>query len=189
MPKRSGARSRTTSKTASKSARMPSITMTCSGPKLSGSTLSQFELILGLNPLPPEYRKFLLKHNGGTPTPAFFEFKRGRKPTKSLWVDHFLGIDRRSLFGVHKPDLVSQLIKHRTHLPMWFLPIGYVVRDDLLLLGVLDWHETYGQIWIQCWDEVEMRAGRRMSPGDGLYQLAPSFRAFLGMLDEDPEAS
>lgn len=159
------------------------------GPKLTGRLISKAELFLVPNRsrLPVEYRAFLLRHNGGIPTPGYFTWKHPRQEAVRSWVDHLLGLDVRSLFGSHQPDLVSQLLLHRQQVPMSFLPIGYAVRDDLLLLGIDDWEETYGQVWIKHMEEVDDRIDNPSRPSDALYQVAPSFNAFLAMLHDDPD--
>jgi len=60
-------------------------------PPLSEARLVQVEEKIGIR-LPEQYRRFLLKYNGGQPIPASFHYKTEAGPYSGSMVDWFLAI-------------------------------------------------------------------------------------------------
>jgi cell wall assembly regulator SMI1 len=125
-------------------------------------TIAEFEQLCGFS-LPPDYRDFLLRHNGGQPTPDAF-------PINPDYGDG--SID--SFFGLHDgTDSLTRAYRDRfDSMPTHLIPIGYdgcgnficmsLAHGDLGSITFLD-HET-----------------------DTYHPVASSFSALLSVLYEPP---
>ena len=139
------------------------------------------DLVTVSNPLPPEYRAFLLLHNGGDPEPAYFAWEHPQDGAHESHLDSLLGLDPRSpadpLRGV---DALRMTLKFRDELPEWATVVGFADRDDLLLL--FEDGPRAGQVWVKYWEEVPAGADDPRDREAGLYRVAGSFTDLLGML-------
>lgn len=178
MPKRAASR---------KTSKASTVRMESAGPKISAAKFRDAEEVLcGFGfVLPDDYRKFMLKHNGGTPECANFAWKHPRKKVVGSWVDEFLPIDPRSLGAGGSPDVFYTMIQRRAHFPPEFLPVGFAAGDDLLLLGIDDSGKSFGEVWLKHWDEVEEASDKTTPPGKAMYKLAGSFGEFLASLSDE----
>ncbi len=150
------------------------------GPKLTGSQLGWAEFNLGSPKFPPDYRQFLLKYNGGSPDPALFNLHHPSEGTSSAHVDRLFGIDSGGFDRQRAVDCISIALKYRDDMPRYSLPIGFVDRDNLLLIFLCGPRE--GQIWIKIWGEVSPLVDRPTDREAATYFVAKSFSEFLGSL-------
>lgn len=160
-----------------------------SSPKLSTRFLSATELYLAPIRLPDEFRRFLLKHNGGAPSLRVFHWEHPENGDHEAHVDDLLGIDPRPLDDrSRRADCVSVTLGRRDVLPRYCIPIGFADRDDVLLLFTSGSRE--GQVWIKYGEEAKPMPGESDLPPaeEALYFVADSFNAFLALLadEEDP---
>ena len=137
--------------------------------RLTSERISEVES--GLNAtFPPEYKKFLLKHNGGYPDPGTFSVGDSSEESH---VSYF--------FAIHDGDssnLLKTLKLVENRIPPNMLPIAYDDFGNLILLVVGG--ERAGQIFF--WDhekEYEMNENDLEAP---LTKLSDSFEAFLSKL-------
>lgn len=86
------------------------------GPTVNEQELARAEKILG-RPLPPLFRTFLLRNNGGYPREGLFSL--GKKGGASV-VQTFLRIQEG-----HRDDIRKRAASLADRLPQWLLPIGY----------------------------------------------------------------
>ena len=141
--------------------------------------------------LPQEYELFLLKHNGGKPSPACFVFKNANREKVLNWVDRFFpvtssNIDSLNLRGANQ--FIASLALH-TGVPYDCITIGGAGGgSDHILLFVRG--KKRGQVWLKVWDEVndDPDPDRDTNPKEGLYRLAMSFDKFLQSLCSEEEA-
>ncbi len=85
-----------------------------------------FEKIIGKQ-LPTDYRKFLIKNNGGRPTPNIFKTLRGEYET-----------DVQFLFGITNGnyDLRENFQELKHHIPFEFIPIAIDSGGNFVLLDL-----------------------------------------------------
>ncbi len=134
--------------------------------KLSEKKIAEVETRLGIN-FPSEYKRFLLKHNGGYPTPS--EFSLNGEKDKSN-ISYFLAIHEGE-----SSNLLSMANIMAERIPGDMLPIAYDDFGNLVLIGVTGLR--LGQIFF--WDHEQE------NPEDGsasLTYLADSLPVFLGTL-------
>ncbi len=123
--------------------------------------------------LPEDYRTFLLKQNGGTPSPNTIDFVEERRMTSS---------DLRYLCGIHQGpewarlDFNIEIFQGR--IPEGLIAIGYDSGGNQYLLGIRKPYE--GQIYF--WDH-EREAGDGNEPTfANMSFVANSFTQFLEAL-------
>lgn len=115
------------------------------------------------HPLPPDYRAFLLAHNGGVPDPPTFALPGERKPTQVL--NSFL-----ALGGEPDVDDLSEFLKtYRRRLPAGFLPVAYDAFGNLIIIALAGGKR--GQVYF--WDH------EREQDGDPLRLVAGDWKSFL----------
>jgi hypothetical protein len=105
------------------------------GQRLSARQLEAIEQLLcpeAPGRLPLAYRRFLLKHNGGRPEPAHFQW-RDKDGEQDLEVHDFLGIDPGPL-DAPGMDCVRVTLQYRSLLPKYAIPVAHLELDGLLLL-------------------------------------------------------
>ncbi|HYO55635.1 SMI1/KNR4 family protein [Archangium sp.] len=130
-------------------------------------------------PLPLEYKRFLERFNGGSPTPSGFRIRWSGQEWAERWstdmVQQFLGIQEGS-----PADLLSDVRVYRGRIPADTIPIGYDPGGNLLLLGVRGANTGKVFFWLQ---DYEIREG-----GEPDYrnvgEVAPNLDAFLDSLFE-----
>lgn len=139
-----------------------------SGPRLSARHLQALEGAVGV--LPPAYRKWLQKHNGGIPSPCYFPYFDRRRRLYS-WVETML---QAAAGGA--PDAAYDIVANHgamgSRLPRGCLVIGYAVRDDVLGLRLAG--RKIGEVVL--WSAEQ----------DKVFRVAPDFGSFLASLCSDP---
>jgi hypothetical protein len=130
--------------------------------------------------LPQSYKAFLARHDGGRPTgPRVFRFREGDSEGRSS-VTNFLGV-RPSPDG----DLLLQIKSTGDDLPKGVLPIATDPNGNAICIDARDGRD--GPVLF--WDHEQVPE----EPGDAnLYEIAPTFEAFLDGLEDfeplpDPE--
>lgn len=143
-------------------------------PDLSEEGLNAVELKFGIM-LPAQYRKFILIHNGGFPTPSKFEFigSKGRKENST--VHYFLSIydGRYSNFEYHYQDFKIQ----SRRVPDELVPIAYDSFGNLVCIAVKGEHT--GAVYF--WDH-ENEAPGEIPWSKNVHLIQPTFEKFLESL-------
>jgi hypothetical protein len=154
------------------------------GAKLDEMQLSVMEDMLCINSkLPDTFRAFLLRQNGGRPSPSAFTWHHPSEGKQSASVDKILGLDARPPDDLSRDtDCIRMTLKLRDELPAWAIVIGNVNRDDWLL--TFEDGPREGQVWLKYWDEVPATVDEPANPEAGVYRVAESFEAFLQLLEE-----
>jgi cell wall assembly regulator SMI1 len=136
------------------------------GPRISESDVTALEDRLGVQ-LPPGYRAFLLKHNGGRPFPASFmmTLDGNRVPWR---IHFFLGIRHRE--ETLRLDWAWEVTQDTR--PHGVIPIASDEGGNYLYLGTEPWNrdEVYFGATPSNWEKVKLIA------------VADSFEDFLSSL-------
>ena len=136
------------------------------GTPATDEQIAAFERIEGVT-LPADYRQFLKTHNGGRPIPDCFP----------------IGTDNGSLLNTffvlgegegETRDLQTECDRHRGRIPHTLMPIGCDAGGNIILLGVHGEHR--GRVYFL--DHMNPRP---------IYEIAPSFAAFLNSFEPRPE--
>ncbi len=131
-----------------------------------------FETSLGVR-LPEDYRRFLLKHNGGRPRPATFRIGAAEGESR---VHLFLGLHDGPSWASLRRDV--ETLRHR--IPRNTIPIGDDPFGNSLLLVLQG--SRRGEL---CFWDHECEGGP--STWDNVTPVAASFTAFLESLKEFEE--
>ena len=138
---------------------------------------------------PEDYRRFMIKYNGGEPEPNYFVVK-GKDP-KLDWVDAFHPISGSKMDPLNLQGANQILGERAIH---WGVPYDCITvgiagggPEDILLFVR---GRRRGQVWLKVWDDVYAgpEHNRDTDPNEGLYFLAKSFNEFLAMLCTEEEA-
>jgi hypothetical protein len=123
--------------------------------------------------LPDEYRRFLLKYNGGRPEPFSFKFKGRDTGSRIAFLFGIGGEDYR--------DLLWTLDIFRGRLPSRFFPIANDDGGNLICISMSG--EDSGKIFFW-WHEWEADPGQGESPEtqDNVELIADSFGEFMEAL-------
>lgn len=139
-----------------------------SGPRIANRDLSDAEASLRCS-LPNDYRRFVLRHNGGVPSLVIFPIDRMPKnPTGEV----------RCLRSIGHPDDVLDLVASNGRLAHALPPLCVSVGDDASgdqILLFVDGPRT-GQVWFYDWYSKYRNPERR------IYFIAKTFDAFLESL-------
>jgi hypothetical protein len=135
---------------------------------LSWDKLEEFEDRYQLT-IPPQYRDFLLKHNGGSPVPDTISFPDGSN-TSSI----------RLIYGIHNGPYWSTLDwafeSYLGSMPEEFIPFGEDPMGNVFIIAVKG--NDLGKIYF--WDHE--LASDQQPWYENLTWLADSFNEFLEML-------
>jgi hypothetical protein len=150
--------------------------MTGMSEQLTNRKIDQAERHLG-RPIPPAYRQFLLKYNGGHPDPSDFRMAGGRKGTTQIGtVKSFLGIN----VPEETLNLDYVLETFRDRLPARLFPVARDPGGNLI--GISTEGADAGKVYF--WDH-EREAEEGEPPTDkNLYLIAESFDEFLDKVGE-----
>lgn len=159
------------------------IRMAKSGSKLTSSILLKVESSLGLK-FPHEYVKFMMRNNGGIPTPGYFDWKHGKRLHRGSWVQAFCPLQARpsSLDVIwcttiaHSPEQ----IEYTGGLPKEAVVIGYTGPNDDIVM-YCDGPRS-GQVWIKYKSDMDAVPSEKLKPESGMHKLADAFNRFLEML-------
>jgi cell wall assembly regulator SMI1 len=135
--------------------------------------IDEIETYIGLK-FPEEYRKHLLKFNGGQCTPNVFHFLEKGKPSSSC-IDWFLAIYEGE--NDNLKDYIDILKKDEKRMPTHIVPIAHDPGGNQICLscGIQD----YGYVYF--WDH-ENEVDYTISGDDNysnLYLIAKNFNEFL----------
>jgi hypothetical protein len=139
---------------------------------LSEAEIEKFEKEIG-HRLPSQYRDFLLRHNGGWPSPCVFVLPDGRKVALSYFL--FLNASDGETYG----DLRSNSLTFSGRVPNDLLPIANCA--SLLCIGL--YGENEGQIFY--WDQEAEAESEEKPTYDNVYKVADTFNELLAMLQEE----
>ncbi|PMN09209.1 hypothetical protein BCT41_25570 [Vibrio splendidus] len=141
-----------------------------------GRSISESELkVITLNTeleFPTSYKEFLLKFNGGSPSPDAFPIKGHSEEVGGIQV--FFGVDRE----IESSCLNWNYNEYKSKLPDSYIPIACSDTNDLICL-VLSKAE-YGKIVF--WDAEDERSRNDLG---NVYEVADSFDQLLEILFED----
>jgi len=146
-------------------------TMKDVGPPISNSDLDDVEAELGLR-MPPAFRAFLLRNNGGVPEPSYY-FITGLRNNPWNNVEWFNPLHSDGVGG----GVLESTLDMRDRLPADCIDIASA-PGGALVIGAVGPRE--GRVWFWDWyvsmlDDPETR----------IYPVADSFEAFLaGLADE-----
>jgi len=147
----------------------------CARP-LTEADINDLERYLGRR-LPIAYKQFLLRYNGGRPTPEYFPIHG--MPQNDFGAIHlFFGIDRK----IESSNIRWNADVMTDRLPSEYLPIACDNSGDLLCLA-LD-GPSAGEVVF--WDYYNEQSSP--NPGyENIYKVARSFEGFLESLCCDPD--
>jgi cell wall assembly regulator SMI1 len=116
---------------------------------LSEADIAAFEQRTGLR-LPPQYRDWLLQHNGGTPKPAGFRYRHETGPYTDSCVAWFQNI------GPHRYENLEGTIRvfrdpQEMRVPDDLLPFARDPGGNLICIGL--YGENEGKVYF--WDHEE----------------------------------
>ena len=145
------------------------------GPPLELADLSGLEARLG-SQLPDSYKSFLLRTNGGTPTPDHFAIQ-GAAGNPFADVQTLFGIGATADFD----DLERTLAAMSGRVPMGLLPIGHSSTNDLVCLSLREADHGTVYFW-DSWADAEPAPWSR-SGFANVYLIVDDFNAFLDGLN------
>ena len=124
--------------------------------------------------LPKDYRNFLLKHNGGEPSPSYFNFK----------YDENDGSDVRFFLGIYPDednDLLNHLKIYESRISKKMFPIAYDSCGNLICISVKG--DDRGKIYF--WDHEIAAVDKKEPNYKNLTLIADSFNEFTNSLREE----
>jgi cell wall assembly regulator SMI1 len=144
------------------------------GPPINESDLDELERTLGVA-LPASYRAFLLRHNGGRPTP------------EDIFGDDHFGSMLNLFLSVKNDEDVYHTIAHlrfafEGRVPADLLPIGVDAGGSLVCMGITP--ENYGKIYFWAMDD-EAGPGRKPWRRN-IWPVADNFDEFLATFRAEP---
>ncbi|SON49909.1 SMI1/KNR4 family protein [Vibrio tapetis] len=141
------------------------------GRSISESELKEIALYTELE-FPTSYKEFLLKFNGGSPSPDAFPIKGHSEEIGGIQV--FFGIDRE----VESSCLNWNYNEYKSRLPDSYIPIACSDTNDLICLVLSE--VKHGKIVF--WDAEDERSRNYLG---NIYEVADSFDLLLEILFED----
>jgi len=147
------------------------------GPPLAREDLDAFERLLE-SPLPTDYAAFLLRHNGGSPTPdtVLIEDWPQGGPEADVRMLYRLGPNPAD----DTYDLRWMLETMAGRMPCGLLPIGTTSCGDDFCL----WLTGNERGAVVLWDH---EAEHRPPTTANVHRVAPTFTAFLDLLRDPPD--
>ena len=121
--------------------------------------------------LPLEYTRFMLRQNGGYPSPSIFEI-HGMPKNKYGSAECIYSIRAHNDYD----DLLETNANVAQYIPQYSIAIGHTLSGDKILLFVDGPRE--GQVWFYDW------YGKSRNPERRIYFIAETFLAFLNSLRE-----
>ena len=140
---------------------------------LQEQDITRVEAELGYS-LPPQYRRFLLQHNGGRPHPDAFLIADNPVDDHGL-VDMFLCVKPGDLYHI-----VAWAARYRSRIPAELLPIAVDPGGNLICLATQG--ERTGKVYF--WDHEEETPEGNDPGTDNIYVIAGSFDSFLASLTD-----
>lgn len=122
--------------------------------------------------LPPDYRAFLLEHNGGYPEPDGFPIP-GLGAGADGMVDRFLAV-----YEGDEDNLLEYVETYRGRVPEGFLPVAHDPGGNLICLALAG--AEAGRVFF--WDHEEEAEEGEPPTRENVYEIAASFTEFLNGL-------
>jgi hypothetical protein len=140
-------------------------------PALAEEDVRSAEQRLGRR-FPEDYRRFLLRNNGGKPVPECFRMRSLKDGTEAEGaVGWFFGLNT----GNPNIDIEDNLRVYDLRTPSRFVPIATDPGGNLICLSTQG--SDFGAVYF--WDhESELDQGN-VAGDEGVYAIAPAFQAFL----------
>lgn len=135
--------------------------------KISREEIQAFEKKVGLS-FPKDYEEFLVKYNGGVPSPASFDFY---DKSDASTISSFFAITKNNN-DAENIDWILRVYNGR--LPKYFLPIASDLGDNLILLDCS--LENKGVFF---WDHEEEADEDEEPTMDNMHYLSENFESFL----------
>jgi hypothetical protein len=130
--------------------------------------------------LPEQYRRFLLRHNGGSPVPAGFRIKNEGAPYADSEVDAFLAVHEGKIASFE--DFFDTYKVEEKRMPDRLVPIAYDPFGNVVCISV----EGPDRGAVYFWDHEHEPDGPE-SDDSNVHPVADSFDEFLSSLrDEKP---
>lgn len=143
--------------------------------KVSEDQITEIERKLGIS-FPIQYRQFLVKSNGGEPSPNCFPIAEVLAKGNAALLAFFFGIDMWPGSGY---DIVTNINTFRKRIPRELIAIASDVGGNLICIAVTG--ENVGKIYF--WEhEFERWFGLKPSYRNVAF-VANSFDEFIEMLD------
>ncbi len=145
--------------------------------ELNRSRIEQIERFVNLN-FPKEYKKHLLKHNGGQCSPNMFSFTENGKITESF-VDWFLAIYDGEYDNLKNYIEIYKVKEKR--LPTHILPIAHDPGGNLICISCSNHDLGYVYFW-----DHEKEVNYKKSDDSNyanLYLIAKGFNEFINGLN------
>jgi hypothetical protein len=144
------------------------------GPRLQPREIEEFERETG-HRIPEDYKRFLLKANGGEPELKAFTFHRtnGREDEGAVW--RFIGLN-----DGREQDLkyFVRVFLDGHRIPKDLFPIGNGGGGNLILMGASGRRAGHVYFWDHNWEAEE----GDLPTDDNVYPVADSFESFLSSL-------
>ena len=143
--------------------------------KVSIEEIQSFEKKIGLI-FPKDYKDFLVKYNGGAPSPASFDFY---DKSDASTIRSFFSIEKDN----HNTESINWTLKlYNGRLPKYFLPVASDLGDNLILLDCS--LENKGVFF---WDHEEEADEDEEPTMDNMHYLSENFENFLFSLRDSLE--
>jgi hypothetical protein len=128
---------------------------------------------------PAQYRKFLLEHNGGRPSPNRFRFRTESSTSEDSRVDWFLAVYEGENSNLEK--YIEWYKVDEKRIPSEMISIARDPAGNLILISVRG--DNSGAVYF--WDhEREQDPSLGPEPTyDNVHLIAPSFSEFLDQLE------
>jgi len=139
-----------------------------SGPPIEEKDVAELERKLGVT-LPPDYRAFLLRTNGGRPTP---EDAFGDEEFGSI-LDMFYAVKHEEPYST----ICHQQRASRNRIPEDLLPIGYDAGSNEVCIGIGP--DNYGKVYFWSMDDEEDLEEGEKPDYRNVYLLTETFDEFL----------
>ncbi|HEX5748537.1 MAG TPA: SMI1/KNR4 family protein [Archangium sp.] len=146
--------------------------ITESEPPVSKARIQEVERFIG-SELPEPYKRFLLKHNGGTPKPCEFLFRSKDKPPRPALLSWFLAIHD----GPYE-NFLEHFKDFKGRIPDDTVAIARDPGGDLILIGLRD--PLRGKIFF--WTKKLESLDGSPTPPELLHEVADDFDSFLNSL-------
>ena len=148
-------------------------------PPVSGAELAECEKNID-RAIPEPFRSFLLRHNGGKPTPGRFEWTSENGRVLGTYVDSFFGVPQQERQTCDSLIYCAETWVKRDRIPSDLFPIAADGGSNLVLLGAKG--ERKGKVYF--WDHNREADDGEAPTYRNVHPLADSFEAFLAMLHD-----
>lgn len=156
---------------------MSLLTFEHSDHRLSIQDIEEYESRLQAK-LPPDYRSFLLAHNGGYPSKSDIRYNPSPKRYAWTFVGGFFALQPHSAKCIGLEPIPEVLA---AELPAGCIPVASGPGSEPFVLFIAG--QRIGQVW---WKDLS-KCDREGYPEDHLYFIAGNFSSFLSALTSKPD--